>query len=311
MKKLLLIPVFFLLTGFTTFGDSITAGIGATTPAKSWVGLFTPVNKGISGAQAADLANTVILTAPIVTEKYTVMIGSNDIYKYRTDPIKQAYFKKFMRHNLAWLSFPNKVRAQDMVKTGTWWNASVNSFGIATSSNAATATATVTGTKVFIGHLMQDYVGTTGTASIEIDGVVVGTYSNNANGMTTHLAAGYALAACVFDVAAGTHTVKITVTSPNGGYFYLDYIAGNAQPSPKILLSNILKWSDAAYAGNGLMPTITNDYNTLVNQVIADFPNVVLVDNNSLINPVLHISDGVHPNDVGYKIIYNNFESKY
>ncbi len=296
-----------------TFGDSITAGLNANPASSSWVNLFTPVNHAVSASQAADMADVVQNTVPLKNETYTIMVGTNDIYKYKTDTLKQGYFKQFLRHCIAWLSFPNKVTAQspNITYTGSWWNVGVNSFGKACSTNGNTATAAVEGNKVFIGFIIQDNVLTFGTADVEIDGIVVGSFACNGTGMTTVLNKTYASAAVCFDVPSGQHTVKVTVTSPSGKYFYLNYIAGNNQESPKVLVSNILKWSASGYSSNGLSPSITNDYNNLINIVSSEFSNSVLVDNYSHIDPAIHLSsDGVHPNNAGHAIIYARFNDE-
>lgn len=293
-----------------TFGDSITAGLNASPAANSWVNLFIPVNHAVSAAQAADMANTVQSIIPSVSETYTFMVGTNDIYKYKTDTVKQGYFKQFLRHAITWMAYPVKVTAQEMILTGSWWNVGVNSFGKACSTNGNTATATVAGDKVFVGFIIQDNALTLGVGKVEIDGVEVGQFACNGAGMVTVLGATYASAALCFDVAQGTHTVKVTVTSTTGKYFYLNYIAGNEQPSPKISVSNIIKWADSGYTANGLGPTITEEYNALIDSVIADFSCVALVDNYSDIVPALHLSsDGVHPNNAGHLIIHNNFKA--
>jgi len=186
-----------------TFGDSITAGLSASPIANAWVNLFAPVNHAVSAAQAADMANTVQTVTPNIDETYYMMIGTNDIYKYKTDALKQGYFKQFLRHALAWVALPEKVTAQSpsMTLTGSWWNVGVNSFGKACSTNGNTATATVTGDKVFVGFIIQDNALTLGVGKVEIDDVEVGQFACNGAGMVTVLGATYAGAALCFDVA--------------------------------------------------------------------------------------------------------------
>lgn len=290
------------------FGDSITVGVGASPSTKSWVGLLAPVNKAVSGSQAADVANVVTLTTPNVSDGHTLMIGTNDVRLYKDNASKQAHFKRFLRHCIAWLHYPAKVLGINCTFTGTWSNTTVNSIGKNSTQNGATAKATVTGDKIYIGYIIQNSSAAISTADVYVDNVLVGVIScdgitapmNTGNGAT------YAAACECFEVGAGAHEVRLVVTSTNK-YFYLNYILGNNQVVSKLLVSNIIKYSDAAYITYGVSEIILNKYNNIINLLSAEFA-LTIVDNKSDIVPSLHLADGIHPNNAGHEIIYNNFK---
>lgn len=87
------------------FGDSITVGTGASPSTKSWIGLFTPQNAAVSGNGAGDMAK-VIQTSHVAdpSQKYAIMIGTNDARHYKSDTQKQGYFKNFLRSAIVWLT---------------------------------------------------------------------------------------------------------------------------------------------------------------------------------------------------------------
>jgi len=288
-----------------TCGDSITVGTGASPSSKSWVGLYTPVNIAVSGAQAGDLSN--LLQTSAVSDCYSMMIGTNDVRIYK-DTAKKEHFKRFLRCALAWLSSPIRTNARDMTITGTWANTSVNSFGRYTTANGATIKTTVTGSKIFVGYIIQNSTLAVSTANVFIDGVNVGTIScdGNTNPMNTQNGATYAAACDVFCVEAGAHEVEIVNTSPNGKYLYINWVT-TEQTSPAIKISNIIKLGASTYTSLGITSAVTDSYNTIINDVLADF-SATLVDNYSDIDPATHLSDGVHPNNAGHLIIHNNFK---
>lgn len=292
---------------FSAFGDSITAGMSAAPQSMGWVQRFMPINSAVPSAQAADISNYVLGAVIDENKKYSVFIGANDIYRYGNNGIKKTHFERCLTGAIAWLTFPQKVSGRNMIKSGNWWNATVNNVGIACSAQGNTAKATVYGDKIYIGYLIQDHPQTTGTADIKIDGVVVGQINCSGAGMTTNLNASWGHAASCFEVAPGEHEIEIIVTS-SGSFFYVNWVAGNQQNKAKVFVSNILKWKPNGYLINGFSPSITDDYNNIISNVISKFDEVALVDNHSLIDPAQHLADNVHPNNLGHEIIHNNFK---
>lgn len=286
------------------FGDSITVGTGASSTANSWMGLYTPVNNAVSGSQAGDISNKILSATP--ADKYYLMMGTNDVSVYKNDVVKQGYFKTFLRHCLAWVSFPNKILAKDMTMTGTWINTAANSFGKNTTQLGATISTTVTGSKIFIGYIIQNNTVALSKGDVYIDGVNVGTLNCDGQtvSMNTQNGATYANACEVFHVAAGTHTVQIVCTT-SGKQLYINYVCTDQLETP-VKISNIIKQSATGYSNNGISVATTDAYNSIINCVLNDF-SATLIDNYSAINPLIHLADTLHPNNAGHLIIHNNF----
>lgn len=301
----------------TLFGDSITVGVGATSYASSWAGLwgadFSTTNTAVNGDQAGDMSYEIQSNHVEESERtYTMMIGTNDHRTYKDDIVKQGFFKSFLRQSLAWMALPTRTNARsvNVVETGIWADTGANAIGRVTTELGATATCSVTGTGVYIGYIIQNSLSSEGVADVRIDGILVGTISiygqmDTVNGRT------FAPAAAYFGGLTDTsHTVEITVTS-SGENFYLDYVAGSPQPPPKLIVSNIIKMSDAAYATYGTSEANVIAYNTIISDVISEFASdgvaITAVDNYIDIDPLTDLSDGVHPNDTGHAIIHGNF----
>lgn len=287
------------------FGDSITVGIGASTAPKSWVGLYAPINQAAAGSQAAEVSNAALSASDT---NYTLMIGTNDVRIYKDSIEKQAHFKRFLRGILSALCHPVKTIARNMTATGTWVNTSVNSIGRYTLTNGAKLSCTVTGSKIFVNYIIQANTLAISTGDVYIDSVLVGSIScdGQTNLMTTQNGLTYGSGCEVFNVAEGEHLVEIINTSANGKYFYINYVSTN-QTEPLVKISNIIKLGASTYTSLGITSATTDAYNAIINNVITDFC-AILIDNYSDINPAIHLSDGVHPNDAGHLIIHNNFK---
>jgi hypothetical protein len=223
-----------LTNGLTCFGDSITYGDDANPLTLGYCnllgydigGVFT--NYGNPGDAAADTSITKVypLTNPVVNGPlYTIMDGTNDSFQYGTNTDKQANYSNIMAGNIGWLAIQRtaKLFGQDagITKTGTWTadNTLQAGLGIKSSTNGNTVSfsITTTGGPVYIGYLMTD--GNGGTASVNVDGVSAGTFQdygqNNALIATSHgTTSGVGLFR--YPVAAGTHSVVVTVTSATG-----------------------------------------------------------------------------------------------
>lgn len=304
------------------FGDSITAGAGASTITKSYAALLdaslgTPsVDHGINGSAAAD---QVIVARGVVTtpsDIVTIMIGVNDAQRY-LDATTQGYYKAFVRELVSWQNMPQRVagRSASMALTGTWADSlPVPAWSAGKHSNVAgsTASATVSGTSVYIGTILQDMNpgSLNGSADVIVDGVTVGTISSNGAGMPTALGTYYAPAAFRFGgLAPGQHTVTVKVTS---GWVYLEYLAGSDQPpGPPVYLSNVTR---TFQVNDPATPAINAAFNAIIAGLVSDFQtdgrNVMLVDNNSIITQSDLISDMIHPNDGGHQKIANQFLSE-
>lgn len=297
------------------FGHSFTAGLNATPGAASYVGLFAPVNRGVSAACAADMSGIVQTEAVDPGQCYSVFIGINDVTRYKSDPAKMEFFRRSLRASLAWLSLPTKKTARGAQAGisfgGTWYDSPApNPCGKYTTQAGAWASATVSGDTVVIGLSEGDYIAMAESVTVTIDGVMVHTGSVKVPGVITWLNQWWSRSAWRFSgLGPGPHDVVITQASPAGKFLHVDYIAGDEQTArPRVLVSNISKCSPAWYAGAGVSEALLQDYNAIIAATVAEFSNCLLVDNFAGMDPALHVSsDGAHPNNAGHAQIYRNF----
>ena len=333
MKKILLSALFALLPAISSagqyaYGDSITYGVNASS-GYSYLYLLSSAlgesftNYAVSGNQAADTAIISHNANYGASDLVTLMIGTNDQWKYGTDTGKQALFSQFFTEIIADICFPAKVHGRDagMTYTGTWSNTQPSwSQGKTTTVAGNTATATVSGTAVYVGVIKQDNLNgnpISGTAEVYIDGVDEGQIGTQATGMTTQNGNSYAPAAYRFGgLSSGSHTVEVKVTSAYSDYrgtFYLEYIAGSQQAAtPNLYLSNIPHYTAAGYASVGGSDANLAAYNAMENTVmtnaIADGANIHFVDAQSRVNQTFDVSaDGVHPTNSGHLHIEGAF----
>jgi len=302
----------------TVFGDSITVGVGASSSNKSWAGLLggqrQVSNSAASGDQAADQSAKIQAASWAADRSYAIMVGTNDHRTYRSDAAKQAAFKAFVRQCIAWLAIPSKTiaRSSSVTYTGTWGNTVANTIGKQTTAMGAKASASFTGSGVVVGYILQQDLAAMSTATVKIDGVSVGSLSSYAT-MSTVNGRTYAPAAAYFGgLADGPHTIEIENTVA-GKIFYLDYVAAVPKFSPRIVVSNVIRMTPAAYTTYNTSEANVIAFNAQIQSVVGEFAShglpVVLVDNCSGIDPAIHLPDGVHPNDAGHSIIHANFQA--
>ncbi len=302
------------------FGDSIPYGLGASKPTLSWVGRLTPTNVSVPGAQAADLSRLAQAWIADPKETYKLEIGTNDVAKYKGDADKQEYFRRTLRGALAWLLLIDKKTARGaqagITFTGEWVDSpSPNPCGKYTTKFNASASATVTGTAVYIGLSEGDYVDMGESVNVVIDGVDKGTYPVKIAGVKTYLGQWWGRVAWYFGgLSAGSHAVTVKSLSPNGKFVHVDYIAGSVQTTQaKTRLLNILRFSDAGYTASGTTQAMTDAYNAILTDLVAEFAghghDIAVVDGHAAINAATQLSDGTHPNDDGHFILARAMEA--
>ena len=297
-------------------GDSVVVGVGASVPALSWVGLCAPVNKGLSASQAADMSRVAQEEYPPVGwETYNIGVDGNDAAKYKTDAGKQAFFKNTLRATIAWLLLTDKKTGwgpQAWITFGGTWTQSPSPCpcGKYTTQAGASASATVSGTTVWIGLSEGDYVDMSESVTVTIDGIDRGTFSVKRPGITTILGQWWGRCAWYFGgLSAGNHTVVIT-NNQSGKFLHLDWIAGSDQADPSLVrVGNMVKATAWRYANDGYTQSVIETYNTIIADVVAEFTanslRVLLVDQFSVFDPVTQAADQYgHPNDVGYLGLY-------
>lgn len=307
-------------------GDSITVGHGVTTAQRYATLLANSLGRPIvsrakNGDMSADQGQKAIAVRRASGDIATIMVGVNDQRIYRASTIKRGYYIAYLRRLIldATATVRKTGRSTAIAKSGTWSNTVVNTFGVTTTQKGAKATATVSGTAVYIGTIIQNHPSAKGTAQVRIDGVLKGTISSDGTGdggMTTANGLSYGPAAFRFGgLSSGNHKVELTVTSANGQNFRLDYIAGNtSQTGVKTFVSNVIRMNAYGYAKFGgsdaSVAAFNTDIATLIDTLSDDGLKVYPVNNWATINPATHLlPDGIHPNAAGHVRLYNAFRT--
>lgn len=313
------------------FGDSITYGANATTAANQWVDLvaattgWSMTNSGISGRELPDnAALSIYAKAVLEGDNYVLLSGYNDMRHHGLSAAGQLTYQKTLYAVLVWLGIPhaNKIFGQNAAITygGSWSNNTA--YGLAlgkyASTTGATATATITGTAVYIGY--TSWAGA-GTMSVTIDDVSYGTIDQSV-GVNTN--AGIGIWPSLFRVGGlsnTAHTVVLTVTS-SGLNTLLDFIASNdmsaIETQPRVYAGNTLLMDSTGYTQGGAQWTNGSDaavtaFNVINSAVVAELAAdgllITDVDVSSAydVTTDLDTADHVHPNDTGHGVIADTF----
>jgi hypothetical protein len=204
---------------------------------------------------------------------------------------------------VVWLALPASAKqtilAGQITKTGSW--SSADSFGQVGNANfsnsvGATASATVTGTTVYLaGYVAGGY----GTGTVTIDGVSKGSVSFLGSVLSGTV---YPVAFRFSGLSSGSHTVVLTVAS---GYANIMWVAGNGS-GPQTPLVGI-----GATIPRNTYPTQPGILNTAVQSMVANLQadglNVIWADDNTPMSltalPAEYSADNIHPNQYGDSII--------
>lgn len=337
-------------------GNSITDGSGASDNSHKFSEILAlnlgiaPQNIAISGGGIRDMVIKSFLNLPAtgVVDPSVLEGGLNDIRKAGANPktyskiicgIRALYFR---------CNLKTAVPASDasVTATGTWTDVAtsgLNTVGTCSDlSLGGTAKKSIVsgstlawdfeGNRLVIGTLVTDEViETSGTFTIDIDGVSYGTYDGRGktDGQTGYLTVdggtpnGVAIPAdllpnnnaithdCWYidNLGTGSHTVTITTTSTSKTYIdyfatYLDHLALNP-----LLIYDIPRMNATGYASSTSYNdnSVMDEANRLSIKVIAEelsnknFP-VAEAPINDFLDIKNHMApDGIHPIDPGHK----------
>jgi lysophospholipase L1-like esterase len=313
------------------YGDSITQGIGASSPSKSWVSLvavglgLAANNQGYSSTELGDNEQTGrIYTKKVMQNTFSALLpGVNNMRRFGANSTALAMYRNNLYSVAAWLAIPDTNKLKALAGTGITYSGAWTSMGtiypglgIKYASGAnSTATMTLPGSSLIVS--MQRWSNSLGgTFSITIDGNVVGNYSAGGQVVGSE-GLGWAPFGLLFTgLNGGPHTVVITAT--NGGLVPFEWAAGFDQAlkrsGPWLLLGNTIRLVSGSYAlfppwNKGSNPTVTV-YDKVAKKVAADLSKaglgVIFADIASAYNPdngVEVSSDNIHPSDIGYKKI--------
>jgi lysophospholipase L1-like esterase len=320
-------------TTYTPFGDSITAGTGASVQANAYAYLLSStltasnlLQYAHGGDMAADMAYTRALNwatpRNVGTPMQTLMVGTNEGF-YKGVGTYENVYKANLGAAITWLTIPveSKSLAQGAnctVTAGTFAAESgvtvLNDTVRASTTNGSALSCTITtsGGPVYAWYVQSDSDGGTFNASID-GGATTGYTTASTPTIATQNGGTRGVNYIRFSgLTAGPHTVLFTVTSATGaGNSVHIYGLGTplTQPifnSPRLFVGGVpYELADAASASTA---AYNADALSVVNTFAADGLPVAFVDVRQYVKGLAaEMFDTLHPNDTGHRRLANAF----
>jgi len=288
------------------FGDSITAGdilidyFGLVRTATGWTG----VNHGIGGSTAYRQGVQIYALSVGQSTLSSSFIGTNDT-SFLTTTARETAWRRILEAEYIWLLTPTKSLGQALSVTGTWANSDINpSFGIKSATNGSTATASVSGSTVYVGFWAT--LNNAASVNVTIDSVDKGQFTPATLYTDSQSLSTAPFAIRISGLSSGTHTVVVTLTAANASTLYLDYITSNGNQltgaGPVLyVLTPYLTASETIAQRN----TVVSNIQIAVSEISSDGLGIQLVNVTDACEANCHNGDGIHPDAAGYQIIAN------
>lgn len=322
------------ITAYAHFGDSVTCGGGASSPANGYAALMDATVAGPNtnfchwGDEAEDTTLLVYAHAnPTVSsaQAFTVMTGTNDVWLCGTYPGCVANYTEEMLAALAWLAMPasEKVFAQAAtVRTGSWVSDDTVRRELGLASSVAGSSVTISVRQAVAGRNLylawRATVGSVASATVAVDGAVVDTvngYGNGAEPVQTQNGASSTVFGKTYPMGAvGMHQVTVTVAAgaPAGDAFTLLWCGAPTATYTKTGVPHLIAGGILA-ENYGLRADVTTLYDgvvqTVVNGLKADGMDVQFAATHSILTAPDDYVDTLHPNDAGHKKIRAAFQN--
>jgi hypothetical protein len=305
-----------------TFGDSITAGTGASGGSYAYVSVLSNTegwglkDYAVGGDTVIDQCNAIYGTTTAAGQYSTLLIGQNEVslVGYPSNGGAPEY-EAALTACSAWLLLtadsshgaPTKVSAQSaqVTQTGSWQTSNLySSLGLMSSTAGSTLTVPLAGNTLYLG--LTSTTSTNYTVSVTVDGKSAGTYSPalTYNGSRfTYGPYGVRLSAG----GAGNHTVQVTCTNPGTSGCYVDWFGGNATPA----VAQPRLWLGTPYLTNQGIPAfvysnLATDVEGVETALASDGLDITLADvHNYFSGPTdpQCMYDNVHPANCGHALI--------
>lgn len=315
-----------------SYGDSITLGQGSTT-GNSYIELFsglysfTNTNRAVSGRgvwESIRLHNANINPEDNIFT--SVMAGFNDVRRGGNDSktftkISNAYRGIIVNQFLDRFLDVNNI-SSDLVVSGTWTtfnSASVGgkSFGKFSQVSGNYMEYTFKDTNVVLAMIGGDGVNEVhGSFDVSIDGGAATSYTLNnqtdgiSDGVNNNERSPFIL--YFSGLEDKEHTIRVTHTDTNN--LPIDYFGHLKKPkfcTPLVILE-APKMNAAGYATPpaNANDAIIDELNVLINSVASEFSSdypIYISKTNNFYDVTTGLSgDNIHPNDIGYRQIYNS-----
>lgn len=295
-----------------TFGDSISAGYGASNYSNSFPSLISSrenisiVNKATNGSMVPDQAPFVYGCSKTLAEIATLMLGTNDERIYNSNIGKQRFFADGLLALALYIAASPVIAKSFGNYTGAWEQTYAYGIGKNSQIQGSKLSFSVNGAAVYIGYIRQ--VGNHGSFRVKIDGEDMGLYSCNGDGITTSHGATYGPAALRFaNLSDSLHSIEIEVAS-NGHRVYIDWWS-SPNPSLQLKIANIpyaLQYRSGGSKEN--VDSYNLEIKNISDSLKSDGLNVDLVDVNSVLKPI-DMFDDYHPNDEGHLKMFKAFSN--
>ncbi|MFL9881300.1 SGNH/GDSL hydrolase family protein [Herbaspirillum rhizosphaerae] len=288
---------------YRSFGDSITAGAGASSFSNSYIGRLqsdlsiTIDDAAVSSSMVMDQADALYSRSFGVGDKTLIMFGTNDQAKYDLDIDKRRYFIDGLRAFSFWSSTvctlaPAMSYSGAVATSGLAWG----SYGL--SAPGAKAAFTSVGDVAALGSIRQ--YGNSSQFKVTIDGIVKGTF-NTGGDVRTILGRSYGPMCLAFSgLGAGNHIVEVEAISANTTNPVFIHWASSGVCNGSAFIANIPHAVAYTYGGSS---TNVDNYNAailaLINELISYGISVRLAGVVAALNPS-DMFDNVHPNDSGH-----------
>lgn len=215
-------------SGHIAYGDSLTAGEGATVTSNGYAALLAAdenaalTNNGTAGYMACDVVEQVMTQNGGSTKNaiQTIMIGTNEAI-HKGNGTYENIFKGCHKAALAWMAIPSdfKVFGQNSActKTGTWAadNTYLNGLGEKSSTNGSNISCAIKsyGGPIYAWYRQTD--GDGGMFNYSLDGgLTTGLTTATSPAIATVLGGTHGVGLIrITGAGAGNHTFSLTVTS--------------------------------------------------------------------------------------------------
>jgi len=338
--------------GLVAFGDSICNLTGPTDPEHAFITLLgaqlggTLTNNCVSGSQIESEPQFMYVNgSPYPTAANNPLTleqgGKNNATNFQlgSEATAQSALTALLTHR----GSNNIVPVSACSTTGTWAADATITTALASTTNGSTLTCSITSfAGGAIGVPYRVNTTFTGTASVKIDGTVQGATISSASGAYPNVSVYENL----YPVAAGVHSVVITVTSVTGANNIISIpdIVANPNPAeyfgaPQVGVMEVIPYQNQSVYQNSWVAVVNTAKLATVNTVagygfkafwlpitnvpctngtsgctggfnapnyIANQPGVVDPDGLSCSGST---SDTVHPNNCGHKAIYQALQT--
>jgi lysophospholipase L1-like esterase len=301
----------------TAFGDSITAGKGASTQAKAYINLVADaegwnlLNEARGGDALPDQLAEIYQTPVTGASWFLLDIGQNEApWVDDATPAGAADWIASLEAAYVYLLTPNKVLANSnsCTPSGHWSEDDKSTaMGIKTFVAGDKVVCSTVGSSAWI--IFDADLNSTATAKVDVDGTDFLTANPKTDWPSTFGISSAPFAVHVANLSHGPHRIGITATGANANSpLRVLFVAGNSSqttPVGPFVIANTLyqaNLSQDLYAK-------TNGYiSRAANEVAADGFGIAVADvygacTDSKQNPLCNGLDGIHPNDAGHAII--------